>query len=81
MVKNYVSHKHLCSVCLFFVPARTLTHFVIDGCVDDLVSRNVAVGLCRLSPADLSDSPTDDIEGQTSRFTRRWRKKRNREQF
>lgn len=47
----------------------SLTHIVIDGRVDDLVSRNVAVGLCRLCPAELSDSWTDDIEGQPTRFS------------
>lgn len=70
MVK-ITSGKYLYSISLCL--GRCLTQVVIDGCVDDLVSRDVAVGLCRLSPADLSHSRTDDIKGQTSGFTRRWR--------
>lgn len=48
----------------------SLTHPIINGCVDDLVSGNVSIGLCRLRPAELSDSWTDDVKSQTARFTR-----------
>lgn len=53
---------------------QTLTQLIVDGCVDDLISRNVAIGFRRFCPAELSDSWTDDIKGQAPRFTRHWRK-------
>ena len=53
---------------------QRLTQVIIDGCVDDLVGCDVAVSLCGLPPADLSDSPADDVKGQTSWFTRPWRR-------
>lgn len=53
---------------------QTLTQLIVDGCVDDLISCNVAIGLCRFCPANLSDSWADDIKGQAPRFTRHWRK-------
>lgn len=50
----------------------SLTHLIVSGCVDDLVSCNVSIGLCRLRPAELSDSWADDVKGQATWFTRRW---------
>lgn len=50
----------------------SLTHFIVNGRVDDLVSCDVSIGLCRLCPAELSNSWADDIESQATRFTRNW---------
>lgn len=50
----------------------SLTHLIVNGCVDDLISCDVSIGLCRLSPAELSDSWANDVEGQATWFTRHW---------
>lgn len=63
-----------CDVDIAVAPClgQSLTHFIVNGSVDDLVSCDVSIGLCRLRPAELSDSWANDIEGQATWFTRHW---------
>lgn len=50
----------------------SLTHLIVNRCVDDFVSCDVSIGLCRLRPAELSDSWANDVESQATWFTRDW---------
>lgn len=59
--------------CFLFFEGQALTQLIINGRIYDLVRRDVAVSLCRLCPAQLSDGWADDVEGQPSRFTRHCR--------
>lgn len=69
-MKSYVT---IGTAVPFWGRTQSLTQVIINGGVDDFISRNVSIGLCRLCPAELSDSWAQDIKGQTTWFTRHWR--------
>lgn len=57
------------------VRKRALTIVLIDESITDFVSRDLPIGFCRLSPAQLRHSRRHDIESQAARLTGDWKGK------
>lgn len=54
---------------------RALTVVLINESVADFIRRDLPVGFCGLSPAQLRHSGRDDVESQAARLTGHWKGK------